>query len=539
METSDPSKIDAYANEYSNAYKIPHYGVLGAVENLLSTDGTTESDLNYVIIYDLGFNLETMETKNYLPWISIGSKKESSSGFATSNVGFNGVIVSNRGIEFMEKETGAVIATEPEGEATEASAEICTVSGLSKEGLFANVHDAYIGSIDLGQFDGLEKSGALATNLTGTTTLNTISFNGNSKVLGSGYIGGLFGLISVEESETATISEPVDPTADLTILNLSTYGEGPNIVGGFAGLIAGKAERGVIGIHVGDYSVMFNSPNIQFAGGLIGVIAKKEEVSEPVISSDGGEEPEPSYDVVINTLSKEGVSNKYINVILNDSTLNNTNEGFKLGGIVGKLDNAVVQMCTNNGKVYNAGNSNVLATGSTGYIGGIVGYSAGYIYETINTAEVHGYDAVFAPSDVSGVGGIVGHVTNGQVINALNNGLVNGTTSNSTGLIVGSISTNYVGVLVMTYSDATKQVAGADDANRLYIGTSDVTGNQIGATSVLQETDLIYTDNSVWSRVSGVLTLNNNIPADYKEEHVVSNAFTITNVLIHTAITTA
>lgn len=201
-----------------------------------------------------------------------------------------------------------------------------------------------------------------------------------------------------------------------------------------------------------------------------------------------------------------------------------------VGGIVGKVDNAVVQMCTNNGKVYNAGNSNVVTAGDTGYIGGIVGYSAGYIYETINNAEVHGYDAVFAPSEVSSVGGIAGHVTNGQIINALNNGLVNGTTSTSTGLIVGSISANYAGVLVMTYSDATKQIAGADDANRLYIGTSDVTGNQIGATSVLQETDFIYTDSSVWSRVSGVLTLNNKIPADYKEEHVVSNAFTITNV---------
>lgn len=204
---------------------------------------------------------------------------------------------------------------------------------------------------------------------------------------------------------------------------------------------------------------------------------------------------------------------------------------YYVGGIVGRVQNAIVQLCTNNGKVYNTGNTDVTAAGTTGYFGGIVGYTAsGYIYESINNGEIHGYDAVFATSDVSGVGGIAGHVSGGQVNNALNNGLVNGSSAGQTGTIAGSTNGNYTGMIVMAYSDATKQVAGSNNTSNKYIGTINTTGDEtMGATSNIAESSALIKDNSVWTKSGSTLTLNNKIPSDYSSVHVLSNAFTISS----------
>lgn len=212
-----------------------------------------------------------------------------------------------------------------------------------------------------------------------------------------------------------------------------------------------------------------------------------------------------------------------------------------VGGIVGANNGAMVQLSTNYGDIYNNGNSDVTTAGTTGYFGGIAGYTTGSLYEVINNGKVNAYDSVFAPRNVDDVGGIAGYFgtsSGGMIINALNNGDVDGTYDGSsgsalanTGLIVGNATDT--SKIVMAYSDAVKNIAGSSNDTNKYVGNTSVSGNLIGGTSVLTDTDTYLLDSSVWSRSSGSLVLNNRIPSDYSSVYVLSNAFTINSATVY------
>ncbi len=87
------------------------------------------------------------------------------------------------------------------------------------------------------------------------------------------------------------------------------------------------------------------------------------------------------------------------------------------GGIVG-FNNALVQLCQNDGAVSGKSNSNDTKSTQHNTIGGVVGYnSGGTIDRCVNNATVTGYYAV---------GGVTGSNTNGaSILSSVNNGIIN------------------------------------------------------------------------------------------------------------------
>ncbi len=106
-----------------------------------------------------------------------------------------------------------------------------------------------------------------------------------------------------------------------------------------------------------------------------------------------------------------------------------------VGGITGYTEHALVR------NVYNTGNVN----GSTGYTGGIVGYSYdnSLVINSYNTGAISGY---------GGVGGIVGfNVNSSYIINSFNSGFISGSSSSfAFGGICGINGNN--SVLINTYN---------------------------------------------------------------------------------------
>lgn len=220
-----------------------------------------------------------------------------------------------------------------------------------------------------------------------------------------------------------------------------------------------------------------------------------------------------------------------------------------VGGIVGNMGRTVVEMCTNNGAVYTI---NTKTADVATNIGGIVGYSNyGSVYEVINNGEVNGYDAIYA-TGTTNVGGIIGKLetassgnNQSQLINAINYATVNGADNDTTGLIVGNLkdASTTKGNVVMAYSDATKNIAGTASTSYIFIGNLNEASNgeYWGATSVVAEGGDLVTENSVWTKASGVLTMNYATPTDYEGCYVQTNTFEITdakhyqylNYLIH------
>lgn len=194
-----------------------------------------------------------------------------------------------------------------------------------------------------------------------------------------------------------------------------------------------------------------------------------------------------------------------------------------VGGIVGGNYNSVVELCENLGAVTGEKNQSTNPI----YIGGIVGYSTGSIYEVVNRAEVRAYSDLVKSSN--NVGGIVGRLTNNagnQLINAINYANVYGVAN--VGLICGyadSVSSHNV---VMAYSSASKYISNSPSSNNKYIGnvstTSDLYGEKISTTSGL------LTSNTFW----GVETVNGNkvgtfTPKDASDYYQTSMDYTITS----------
>ena len=123
--------VNADGDDYRNAFKIPHLGVLTAVHNLLNVTR------NYVLIYDV-------DGKDSI-WLPIGLEGNVN-GFDESGASeFTGVFVTNKYFKY----SGNIEDS------------YCVIENLTESGLFTNVNNAYFGNIKLGSFKDLQDSGAL------------------------------------------------------------------------------------------------------------------------------------------------------------------------------------------------------------------------------------------------------------------------------------------------------------------------------------------------------------------------------------------
>ena len=331
------------SSNYKDAFKIPHLGVLTAIQNLL------DKDLNYVVIYDLDGLNDT--------WTAIGTNDNNKpiNGYVlndTSKTNFKGVFVTNKYFAYNTSTDGT---------------EICTIQNLSGNGLFANVENAYLGSIRIGNFRSLSNSGPLGSFVEGETAVNDISYVSKSEkttISGSGtssnYYGALFGEVNgkltVNQIETDASAEPT----------LMLQGGDNNTVGLIAGKLSGTIE--LASGKGSTFYALFAGNN--YAGGLVGEMV-------------GGKITGNSYTVNI----------------VNNQTCVNT-----LGGIVGKASGEW-NITDLNVNLNNPSTGEVTIRANT--FGGIVG-------ETIHTDDKKGTVENVTLSTSSATFALVGNKSEGR-----------------------------------------------------------------------------------------------------------------------------
>ncbi len=287
----EPNIDNLNNSSYEHAYKIPHLGVLSSIQGLSYIDsadfnvtdvtGFINTSLNYMLIYDI----DAQETQ----WEPVG--RTSNSNITISDdyykmLGgneFNGLFISNRNYAYSPLEIDNLD-------------NLCTITNLSNNGLFANIDNAYFGYLKLGNFTYLQNSGALGTvidsDVEGQSTeitvtvqniyfatenrdqLNTITGGtrtGETEV--TTYIGGLFGNIISGNIEIDNLQTTSTDAINTNNTYVSIALEDAN----YAGLIAGSMSGGSLQFvtandnAAGNLSVQF--ADVNYAGGLIGQLS--------------------------------------------------------------------------------------------------------------------------------------------------------------------------------------------------------------------------------------------------------------------------
>jgi len=256
--------VSSNSEDYKNAFKIPHLGVLTAVQNLLN------SNRNYVVIYDLDGQNEM--------WTAIGSpgpingfnqqrNQDTSEGYS-----FNGVFVTNKYYDFNSN-----------GDTYDQY--FCKITNLKQQGLFADIDNAYFGDIKLGNFTGLDGSGALGTKIKSTEVygpnvfINNILFVGDEtqpvvEISGAGdkNFAGLFGEIAGYLQIDRFNSNVQDLGLGTGSAIVLKGGESVGlIVAQLTGTIDMKFTDNGEGLSLSSYIARFDGS--KFAGGLVGKIS--------------------------------------------------------------------------------------------------------------------------------------------------------------------------------------------------------------------------------------------------------------------------
>ncbi len=239
--------VGAPNQEYLDAFKIPHLGVLTSIQNLL------DKSRNYVVIYDMnGLNKA---------WKPIGTYGEVNNFANPDEYGFSGVFVTNEYYNLNLNKSK-------------------TISNLGEKGLFANIDQAYFSDIKFGGLSNLSSSGAFGTNILPTMEdnanvyVNNVMFVENSVITidSSSTSGGLFGT--------------VEGYLKITLFSNKTEDNTPAMIfegGNYVGLIAGTLEDGKIELVSGDYFVNFNG--CENTGGVVGSM-KSKSLGAEIIGGD-------------------------------------------------------------------------------------------------------------------------------------------------------------------------------------------------------------------------------------------------------------
>ena len=332
----------------ANLMRIPHLGLLSAIQSLAMDYGDNaesptftgeNTSLYYVLIYDINAR---MANGTHLDWSPVGSANENAQANAFYNgsqASFAGFFISNKNYAFSE------LSLE----------NACQISGLNGS-VFANIKDAYFGYLKLGGSDEtLENAGLLGENINpdvedaqtaDNVIVDKIEIVQNTQIAGSGYVSGLFGVISsgnvsIKDFVTFNSDEVGSIRPNLTINSAD-----------FAGLIAGKVESGnlklgftpdgltnVEGLNgtKDSFYVRFGE-NIGYAGGLIGYIDNFT----------------PNIDASAYKANETGSNNK-VNIFTTEGGVST------LGGIVGAVvgdDAEAVATISNLTVVLNKGGTN-------------------------------------------------------------------------------------------------------------------------------------------------------------------------------------
>ncbi len=396
--------VISVGDAYTNAFKIPHLGVLSTLSSL------ADKNLNYVVIYDLD-GQRVQDNLTDRDWSAISGD-------------FKGLFVSNRYYDNNATET-----------------KICSISNLSGKGLFANVINMYFGDINLGSFYNLKQSGPLgnigkpeAAAIAEPATdkkvyVNNVKFLNGSTVSGvatylavdgitnlPNYYGGLFGSIETGYELTVSKFNTAHGTSDMSVdLTLTS-------TGATVGLIAGKSS-GYITLSSANstYYALFNGNG--YAGGVVGEMAGG--------TIDGGNATiniVPNKDFETTTFiggavgkttgeSEREISNitiAFVSLISTDGTAEYKAESF--GGIVGEV--GAVTTIDTDVKLKVPSGQNIIkiqTSGENNYYGLIAGLQSADL--TVNSFAVDDNKVKFiiengsnydADSDKTGVGTFIG-----------------------------------------------------------------------------------------------------------------------------------
>lgn len=259
VESSVEARAESIINgtDYENAFKIPHLGILTAIQGVMQKDenGVMPS-LNFVLIHDVDterFN-ESGRT-----WTAIGTST-GTNDFAGVDQ-FTGVFVSNQGMAHTTPVTGSELDA------------YCLITNLHGEGLFDNINDAYIGYLKLGNFFKMANSGALGKNVVGLTIVNQVHFATDSEITASEtttdcVFGGLFGKITKKDPSVANV----------TISNVTATAkfDGVNAAGGF---VAGAMDAGTLKVVESEEAIKISLVNLNTFGGIIGKVNGSCEIN--------------------------------------------------------------------------------------------------------------------------------------------------------------------------------------------------------------------------------------------------------------------
>ena len=548
------STIDAFASNMTalnNAMRIPHLGVLSAIQSLaipFDADGnvsmvvnSNQTKLNYVLIYDID---------KEATWMSVGGRDNGSAFYDGVLASFNGLFISSKYYDFEMADGSAIIQLDATGE---GSASACIVSGLT-DGLFDNIQDSYIGYIKFGSnsTSGFSASGLLGKAVNGLTTADgntssvsniivdniqilegtTVTANNNTGADGgdiSTAIGALFGTIS---SGNVTIKDFITyfVFAGVQSYSVTLYGAES------MGLIAGQMTGGTLTLsneNVNEYNstlyVNFTGDRDDVSGGLIGNInsnvATRIIGNEYIIkiTADDRTRSIASLGGIIgsatgtNSTVSASVENIIVDLSANDDPINTR----ILGGLIASSSQNItftdcaidfsseirIESTLSDDEVYQFGMLAASVQGGILTVDNLYSYAnaeAGTITIQMNSTDTESrYSTIYEQNHA--FGGLVGSMSDGEVSYSFNTTGMTGA-EGKVGLKMPSITVQNgynLGGIVGVYSGGTISITNASEDNQDYRYMVNIKGttNVGGAVGLVTDdiSDMIDEDDGAWN----------------------------------------
>lgn len=548
------STIDAFASNMTalnNAMRIPHLGVLSAIQSLaipFDADGnvsmvvnSNQTKLNYVLIYDID---------KEATWMPVGGRDNGSAFYDGALASFNGLFISSKYYDFEMADGSAIIQLDATGE---GSASACIVSGLT-DGLFDNIQDSYIGYIKFGSnsTSGFSASGLLGKTVNGLTTADgnsssvsnivvdniqilegtTVTANNNTGADGgdiSTAIGALFGTIS---SGNVTIKDFITyfVFAGVQSYSVTLYGAES------MGLIAGQMTGGTLTLsneNVNEYNstlyVNFTGDRDDVSGGLIGNInsnvATRIIGNEYIIkiTADDRTRSIASLGGIIgsatgtNSTVSASVENIIVDLSANDDPINTR----ILGGLIASSSQNItftdcaidfsseirIESTLSDDEVYQFGMLAASVQGGILTVDNLYSYAnaeAGTITIQMNSTDTESrYSTIYEQNHA--FGGLVGSMSDGEVSYSFNTTGMTGA-EGKVGLKMPSITVQNgynLGGIVGVYSGGTISITNASEDNQDYRYMVNIKGttNVGGAVGLVTDdiSDMIDEDDGTWN----------------------------------------
>lgn len=423
---------------YKHAMKVPHLGVLKAIQGIAKTVVDADfrpitTNFNYILIYDIDGRytsvVDGVSSMVDYKWTAVGDSTAQANQFYRTNATFNGLFISNKNYNFTPADEKDVLYN------------LCTIKNLSGQGLFTNIENAYFGYVQLGSMSDLTNSGALGVEVkNGGDVLVENVYYQNQATFGAtngSYASAMFGLVNSTNS-TITIRNSGFTAGSSNYLTVAGAES--------AGMIVGRMMGGTINFEGGNNLRVAFANSVNYAGGLVGemingtingnstrdsaiTIVDKTDQVVAIGSKIGG---------LVGRVSKaevtEGIKNTVSNFIVYFSS---TITCSGLGGLIYEVRNSTItfndcQVMMESGSSFSPTFINNAGGDNTAYFGTICG---NLVVEEGNTGAVNAYGITLAnnlvvdikPKNVTfantdditdtsqGFGGLVGHMQGGTL----------------------------------------------------------------------------------------------------------------------------